>query len=128
MHQFKEPALADAYDDLERLGLSNPVGVGLLDQIPYLKDQLNPATHVPILLKDKPGYYYLRKLSRFQRKAWIRANRKDMQIVPLTDWLASSFIDMEDFLASSFIWNNTEEGYAFWDNLTNLARWSTKQD
>lgn len=126
MHEFKQPALADAYDDLERLGLLKPVGVGYLDEIPGLKNQLHPTSHVPIMLRDKSGHYYLRKLSRLQRKAFIKANRKDMPLVPQTDWLGSSFLDMEDFLGSSFVWEQSEQGYVFWDKLANLARWSTK--
>ena len=70
-HEFKSPALAEAYQDSDL----TPVGAGYLEEIAGLKDNLltdGIRIHVPRLAPDKSGYYYLSKLTRSVRKAFIK--------------------------------------------------------
>lgn len=55
LHDFKSDTLAEAYSDLEKQGMLNPVGIAALTDIPYVKDQLikekYPMRKVPRLVK-----------------------------------------------------------------------------
>lgn len=125
MHEFKSPALAEAYQDSDL----TPVGIGYLDEIPALKDHMvSFSVKIPIIQKYKTGYYYLRKLSRSERKAFIRGFRLSNAYIPLTDWLATSFEDLEDFIAVGIVWQSTPEGWDYWDGLATKARWLTHTD
>lgn len=127
-HEFKSPALAEAYQELDL----NPVGAGCLDEIAALKDQLLIDTfkiHVPRLAPNKSGYYYLSKLSRGVRKSFVKnivwGNKN---LIPLTAILRSDYADMEDFIAFPFFWNNTPEGYEYWSMISTEARWNSNQN
>lgn len=125
LHEFKSPALAEAYQDSDL----TPVGVGYLDDITASKDQMvSFPVKIPIIQKNKTGYYYLRKLSRSERKAIIRGFGISNEYIPLTDWLATSFEDLEDFIAVSIVWQFTPEGWDYWDGLATKARWLTDTD
>lgn len=120
-HEFKSPALAEAYQDSDL----TPVGVGYLDGIEALKDQqmVSFPAKIPIIQKYKTGHYYLRKLSRSERKAFSKAFRAYAVYVPLRDWLSSIFEDLEDMINTSFRWEDTPDGYDYWDALATKARW-----
>ena len=128
LHEFKSPALAEAYQELDL----NPVGAGCLDEIAALKDQLlteGISIHVNRLAPNKSGYYYLSKLSRDVRKAFVKnivwGNKN---LIPLTTVLRSDYADMEDFIAFAFVWNNTPEGYEYWSRISTAARWNSNQN
>ena len=128
LHEFKSPALAEAYQELDL----NPVGVGNLYEIAALKDQLlteGISTHVTMLAPNKSGYYYLSKLSRGVRKAFVKnivwGNKN---LIPLTAILRSDYADMEDFIAFPFVWDNTPEGYEYWSRISTEARWNSNQN
>ena len=119
-HEFKSPALAEAYQDSDL----TPVGAGYLDEIAGLKDQMvSFPAKIPIIQKYKTGHYYLRKLSRSERKAFIRGFKLSNAHIPLTDWLDTSFDDLEDMINTSFRWNDTPEGHDYWDGLATRSRW-----
>ena len=125
LHSFKDLALAEAYSDAEAMGLLEPKGAGYLDQIPELKDALiHLMPHVPILRTGKLGYYYLRKLSRSERKYYLQQMRANE--FPITEWLSSGFTDMDEFVCSGFRWDDTAQGYEYWERISNWARWATK--
>ena len=124
LHEFKSPALAEAYQDSDQ----TPVGAGYLDEIAALKGWLlskDIKTHVPRLAPNKSGYYYLSKLSRGVRKAFVKnivwGNKN---LIPLTAILRSDYADMEDFIAFPFDWNNTPGGYEYWSRISTAARWA----
>lgn len=120
LHEFKSPALAEAYQDSDL----TPVGAGYIDEIAGLKDQMvSFPVKIPIIQKYKTGYYYLRKLSRSERKAFIRGFKLSNAYIPLTDWLATSFEDLEDFIAVGIVWQSTPEGWDYWDGLATRSRW-----
>lgn len=123
LHEFKSPALAEAYQEL----YLTPVGAGYLDEIAALKDQLLIDTfkiHVPRLAPNKSGYYYLSKLSRGVRKAFVKNTVwGNKNLIPLTAILRSDYADMEDFIAFPFDWNNTPDGYEYWSRISTAARW-----
>ena len=117
-HEFKSPALAEAYQDSDL----SPVGAGYLDEIAALKDQLlteDISIHVPRLAPNKSGYYYLSKLSRDVRKAFVKnivwGNKN---LIPLTAILRS------DFLGSAFTWVATPEGHDYWEQIDERMRWA----
>lgn len=131
LHEFKSDTLADVYNDLDKLGMLNPVGTGLIEDIPYLKDKdiskLYPITKIPRLIQGATGYYYLRKLSRSERRAYLKAVKaENRNLIPLKDWLSSPFKDMDDFICCSFGWSDTEQGFEFWDKISTRARWWNK--
>ena len=122
-HEFKSPALAEAYQELDL----NPVGAGCLDEIAALKDQLlteGISIHVPRLAPNKSGYYYLSKLSRDVRKRYRKNFKTNVFHIPFKMWLDSEALDMEDFLGSAFTWANTPEGHDYWEQLDDRMRWS----
>lgn len=122
-HEYQIPDLKDAMCDY-----STPAGYAYIGDIPETKDRLYaPFFHVPKLGRNKSGYYYLRKLTRPQRKAWIKANRNDMPLIPILDYLQATYPDMDDFISSGFIWNETPEGYEYWEKIANAARWNTER-
>ena len=123
-HEFKSPALAEAYQDSDL----SPVGAGYLDEIAALKDQLlteDISIHVPRLAPNKSGYYYLSKLSRDVRKAFVKnivwGNKN---LIPLTAILRSDYADMEDFIAFPFVWSDTPEGHDYWEQIDERMRWA----
>ena len=123
LHEFKSPALAEAYQDLDL----NPVGAGYLDEIAALKDQLlteGISIHVPRLASNKSGYYYLSKLSRDVRKKYRKNFKTNVFHIPFKMWLDSEALDMEDFLGSAFTWSWTPEGHDYWEQLDDRMRWS----
>lgn len=123
-HDYAIPDLKDAMCDY-----STPAGYAYIADIPETKDRLfAPLFHVLKLDRNKSGYYYLRKLTRPQRKAWIKANRTDMPLIPIIDYLQAIYSDMDDFISSGFIWSETPEGYEYWENIANAARWNTKRE
>lgn len=128
LHEFKSDTLAEAYADLEKQGMLTPVGIAAISEIPYVKDQLikekYPLRKVPRLVKGATGYYYLRKLSRSERKEWIKEFKlHHRNHFPVTDWLSSNFTDMEDFIACSFSWGYSVKGLEYWSKLADQARW-----
>ena len=119
-HEFKSPALSEAYQDSDL----TPIGAGYLDEIAALKDQMvSFPAKIPIIQKYKTGYYYLRKLSRSERKAFGKAFKSYAVYIPLGDWLSSRFEDLEDMINTSFRWDDTPEGYDYWDGLATRSRW-----
>lgn len=126
MHEFLSPELAEAYNDLSKSLQKATKGVALLADIPMLKDRLVPIIHVPKLDRYKSGYYYLRKLTRSQRKYWVKEYKNYHRYIPIVNWLESSFTDMEEFLYT-FYWEESIKGFDYWDNIAIRARWATKQ-
>ena len=128
LHEFKSPALAEAYQELDL----NPVGAGYLDEIAALKGGIlskDIKTHVPRLAPNKSGYYYLSKLSRGVRKAFVKnIVWGNENLIPLTAILRSDYADMEDFIAFPFVWDNTPEGYEYWSMISTEARWNSNQN
>jgi len=122
-HEFKSPALAEAYQDSDL----TPVGAGYLAEIAGLKDQLltdGIKIHVPRLAPNKSGYYYLRKLSRTDRKSYRKNFKSNVIHIPLKMWLESEALDMEDFIGGAFVWKNTPEGHDYWEQLDDRMRWA----
>lgn len=128
LHDFKSDTLAEAYSDLEKQGMLNPVGRAALSDIPYVKDQLikekYPIKKVPRLVKGATGYYYLRKLSRSERKEFL----KELKLhhrghFTSQEWLMANFGDLEDFIACSFSWGGSVKGLEYWSNISDRARW-----
>ena len=130
LHEFKSSAVESAYKDLEQSFKGATKGIGLLSEIPFLKDKLISLMHPvskPIrLMRYKTGYYYLRKLSRPERKAFYKSYYAQVQEIPVRDWLSSSFNDLEDFLGCSFVWEYTSLGHGFWSSIATRARWITE--
>lgn len=128
LHEFKSDTLAEAYTDLEKLGMLNPVGIATLTDIPYIKDQLMkekcPMRKVPRLVKGATGYYYLRKLSRSERKEFLKEFKLHHRgHFSTQEWLATTFDDLEDFIACSFSWGGSVKGFEYWSKLADRARW-----
>jgi len=128
LHEFKSDTLAEAYIDLEKLGMLNPVGIASLTDIPYVKDQLikerYPMGKVPRLVKGATGYYYLRKLSRSERREWMKEfKRYNRSHFSSQDWLATPFDDLEDFIGCSFSWGQSVKGLEYWGRIADNARW-----
>ena len=127
-HEFKSPALAEAYQDSDL----TPVGAGYLQELAGLKDQLltdGIKIHVPRLAPNKSGYYYLNKLSRGVRKAFIKNTiRENTNLTPLTAILRADYADMEDFIAFPFVWTDTPQGYEYWNIVSTEARWNSNQN
>ena len=122
-HEFKSPALAEAYQDSDL----SPVGAGYLDEIAALKDQLlteGISVHVPRLAPNKSGYYYLSKLSRDARKKYRKNFKTNVLHIPIKMWLESEALDMEDFLESTFTWSCTPEGHDYWEQIDERMRWA----
>lgn len=132
LHEFKSPILAEAYEDIEGLGMLSPAGAGLLAEIPYLKDQLISEVFKlrkpQRLIGNGTGYYYLRKLSRPECKAYYRAcSIQHGYNIPIVDWLSSRFDTMEEFLECSFAWGLTDQGHDYWEQIATRARWATQK-
>lgn len=122
-HEFKIPSLAEAYQDSDL----TPVGAGYLDEIAALKDHLlsdGIKIHVPRLVPDKSGYYYLSKLSRDVRKKYRKNFKDNVFHIPFKMWLESEALDMEDFIGSAFTWINTPEGHDYWKQIDDRMRWA----
>ena len=122
-HEFKSPALAEAYQDSDL----TPVGAGYVDEIAGLKDQLlteDISIHVPRLAPNKSGYYYLSKLSRDVRKKYRKNFKTNVLHIPIKMWLESEALDMEDFLGSTFTWSCTPEGHDYWEQIDDRMRWT----
>ena len=121
LHEFKSPALAEAYQDS-----------GYIDEIAGLKDQmisggisLHAHRLAHRLAPNKSGYYYLSKLSRDERKVFVKnTNQKNINLIPLTAVLRSDYADMEEFIAFPFVWSDTPEGYEYWSRISTAARWA----
>ena len=83
----------------------------------------------PRIIKGATGYYYLRKLTRSQRKEWLKEFRlHHRNHFPVTDWLSTNFTDMEDFIACSFSWGQSVKGLEYWSRISDYGRWNTKPD
>lgn len=121
LHEFKNPALAEAYEDSDL----TPVGYAYLGEIAETKDKLfAPLIHVPRLASNKSGYYYLSKLSRDVRKKYIKNFKTNVLHIPAKMWLESKALDIEDFLGSAFTWKHTPEGHDYWEQLDERMRWA----
>lgn len=125
LHTFESEALGEAYSDLNL-----PVkGIALLDEIPALKDALNIQPNygglrwIKRLEANKSGHYYLRKLSRSEKKRFIKNLR---QYIPFKKmWLDSKFKNADDFISTSFCWDQTPEGHDYWEAVDARMRWIT---
>ena len=126
LHEFKSPALAEAYQDSDL----TPVGVAYLEDIAGLKDILNAEKLsgfkcIKRMALNKSGHYYLRKLSRSERKAFIKGFISGNRFMPLKTWLDSNFQDTEDMLGMSFTWAESKEGHEYWSIVGSRLRWVT---
>lgn len=126
LHEWKSLDIQSIYDDA--LGLAGSISIAPLGQLYEAKtSRLGanlPKIFVPYLAKSKSGYYYLRKLSRSDRKEYL----KEMKLAsagafPITEWLASGFEDFEEFLTVGFDWGNTSKGVSYWQGKADQARW-----
>lgn len=115
---IKNSSIEDTYIDLvDAFGFENDV-----KEVLYLK---TISTHVPRLVKYATGYYYLRKLSRSQRKEFLKEFKLANKYVPVTYWLASNFENMDDFIRISFSWDHTAQRFDYWERIATKARWIT---
>lgn len=124
-YDFKSPALAEAYNDSDL----TPVGAAFLEDIAALKDQLTSSgfegKYIKRLAPNKSGHYYLRKLTRSERKKYLKNFKTQMRSIPVIMWLDSVALDTDDFIGSAFTWDNTPEGHQFWMDLDGRLRWVT---
>ena len=104
--------------------------IGIVGEIAETKNKLYaPLHHVPRLAPNKSGYYYLSKLSRSVRKAFIKnTTRENTNLIPLTTILRADYAGMEDFIAFPFVWTDTPQGYEYWNILSTEARWNSNQN
>lgn len=123
--KFSENKVAEIYHDLKPSFESARKGVAFIEEIAGLKCSLFPSWHVPIILENKSGHYYLRKLSRRDRKQFLKYINTSLPYIPQNNWLNSPFLDMDDFLGSSFTWEFTEEGHDYWEHLRDTFQWAT---
>ena len=126
LHRWSTDRAREIYEDMV-VGTSD-VHIAPLGQLYEIKtSRLGanlPKIFVPYLAKGKSGYYYLRKLSRSDRKEYL----KEMKLAnagafPITEWLASGFEDFEEFLTVGFDWGNTSKGVSYWQGKADQARW-----
>lgn len=131
LHAFKSDTLAEAYSDLEKQGMLNPVGIAALTDIPYVKDQLIkdiwPMRKARRIKRNGKGYYYLSKLSRSERKNYLKSlAAENRNLIPTRVWMQCTFSDMDDFICSSFGWSETKQGLEYWSKISDRARWNTE--
>lgn len=117
LHNFQSEALGEAYNDLDL----TRKGIAPLDQIEAFKDALLSSKILPFkkvkrIAPNKSGHYYLRKLSRSERKNYLK-NLKACIYFPFMDWMRCLFKGSEEFIGGAFNWEFSVEGHEYWERL-----------
>jgi hypothetical protein len=71
----------------------------------------------------KNGFYWYDTLTEQQKSMWFvnfvdEIEQKEYTMEIVENFLNNFFISFREFLMTSFLWEGSEEGYDYWDNLS----------
>lgn len=70
----------------------------------------------------KTGQQWLNQLPDWIQELWISNTKKDEKA---QKWfLSSTYSSMSSFISASFVWNETEQGHQFWNEVASWGNMS----